>query len=386
MGRGCKECRIKIFTKSRTKTNEDFLKELLEINPEIIPLEQYINSHTKIQVQCKICGYLWKSKPKDLLHGYGCRKCSKKMAAESRKLTKEEVLDRLSKNNQNIELLDEYIDLNEVIKVRCKCCGNTWETKVKNILYGRGCKICSLLRRSNSRRKSQEQFVLDVKQVLPTVNIKGEYKNSSTPVECECMVCGFLWDALPESLITGHGCRRCSRSGTSFMEQFILYSFIEVFGENEVKSRSRSAIGKELDIYVPSHKFAIEPGTWAFHKNSIDRDSEKRKLCENMNIRLITVYDSFPIDEEPPFDSDCIVFEDDYNISDHANIKNLVCKLFELLGIMVSFTDKQWIKIEENAYQSARAKNTEDFVEEIKAIRSDIDIIGTYVVYWHIDN
>ena len=34
------------------------------------------NSHTKIQVQCKICGYLWKSTPKDLLHGYGCRKCS----------------------------------------------------------------------------------------------------------------------------------------------------------------------------------------------------------------------------------------------------------------------------------------------------------------------
>ena len=49
-GDGCSECRLDKVKKATTKTNEQFLKELSEINPNIIPLEPYINAKTPIKL------------------------------------------------------------------------------------------------------------------------------------------------------------------------------------------------------------------------------------------------------------------------------------------------------------------------------------------------
>ena len=162
------------------------------------------------------------------------------------------------------------------------------------------------------------------------------------------------------------------------MEQFIFHSFAELLGESNVKSRNRSAIGMELDIYIPNYKLAIEPGSWAFHKNSIKRDNEKRIMCRKKGIRLITVYDSFPPGASKPFEDDCFVFEEDYNISVHINIQNLVKDIFRLIFIDVNFDEKKWRDIEKRAYQSSRAKNTKDFIEELEIINSQVEILGTY--------
>ena len=45
---------------------KDFMQKLNEINPNVIVVEKFENIKTdeKIQVQCKICGYVWKTSPK----------------------------------------------------------------------------------------------------------------------------------------------------------------------------------------------------------------------------------------------------------------------------------------------------------------------------------
>ncbi|MBE6015198.1 MAG: hypothetical protein E7241_07515 [Lachnospiraceae bacterium] len=163
------------------------------------------------------------------------------------------------------------------------------------------------------------------------------------------------------------------------MEQFILHAFMSALGEARVVSRDKTAIGMELDIYVPFMSFAIEPGTWAFHKNAVERDKTKREECRKKGIRLITVYDSYPKNKRPPFQEDCIVFNYDYNTADHSYIRDLVVRLFELTGLSNTFTETKWNEIEQLAYRDARAKNTEEFINEITTIRSDIEILGTYV-------
>lgn len=59
------------------KTNEQFLKDLSEKNPDVIPLEEYNGAMQKIKCKCKKCGHEWQATPNNLLHPYGCPKCSK---------------------------------------------------------------------------------------------------------------------------------------------------------------------------------------------------------------------------------------------------------------------------------------------------------------------
>lgn len=61
---------------SRRKTNEEFLAELAAVNPNIEPLEPYVSAVTKMDCRCKVCGYVWKAKPHNLLGGHGCPKCA----------------------------------------------------------------------------------------------------------------------------------------------------------------------------------------------------------------------------------------------------------------------------------------------------------------------
>ena len=64
------------------------------------------------------------------------------------------------------------------------------------------------------------------------------------------------------------------------MKQFIYISLCRILGSNKVFSRDKKAIGKEFDIYVPELSFAIEPGSWYWHKTKVENDFQKRELCK----------------------------------------------------------------------------------------------------------
>ena len=210
-------------------------------------------------------------------------------------------------------------------------------------------------------------------------DIVGEYINGHTDIQCTCSVCSHSWKAKPYSLLQGHGCSRCAKSGTSFMEQFIKCSFEVALGEDSVLSRDKAAIGMELDIYIPSFKIAIEPGNWFLHQKSLRRDKLKRDKCKDKGIRLITIYDKFPLTEQIPFETDCFVFNDDLNKVDHSVIRNLVNSLFEIANIQYRLCDSQWAAIEEQSYDNAKAKTHDDFVKSMSTLHPNIKVLGKYV-------
>ena len=85
-GQGCPVCSRKKASQKMIKSNEEFVKELETINPNIIALNSYISSKTKILCRCKTCGNEWKATPNSLLHKYGCPKCSRvKMSQKNMK-------------------------------------------------------------------------------------------------------------------------------------------------------------------------------------------------------------------------------------------------------------------------------------------------------------
>ena len=214
--------------------------------------------------------------------------------------------------------------------------------------------------------------------IHPDIIVVGEYINGHTDVQCICSCCGHKWQAKPYSLLQNHGCPRCAKSGTSFMEQFIKISFERVLGEKQILSRDRTTIGMELDIVIPELKLAIEPGNWFLHKRSIQRDIEKRKRCTDIGFRLITIYDKFPKNEDKPFSTDCYVFSYDLNKSERNVIITLVNDIFTSVNISNSLNSIDWSDIEIQAYKNAKAKTHEDFLQEMSVIHPTIEILGKY--------
>ena len=52
-----------------------------------------------------------------------------------RKLTQEEVQERITKNFvQNVVLISEYINKRSPVKLRCTDCGHEWTTSARNII------------------------------------------------------------------------------------------------------------------------------------------------------------------------------------------------------------------------------------------------------------
>ena len=79
---------------TRKKTNEEFLIELKDRRPDLLPLEPYDGAQKKILVKSLKCGHSWSARPNDMFHGYGCPVC-----AGTKKLTNEEFVLRLKEVN-----------------------------------------------------------------------------------------------------------------------------------------------------------------------------------------------------------------------------------------------------------------------------------------------
>lgn len=283
--------------------------------------------------------------------------------------------------NSEIEVIGQYTKSTERIRVRCRRCGKVWEPLAYSLLDGKSCSHCSAIRGAKAHNgrtalKTKETFEAQLKEVDDSIQIIGEYENTHTNITCSCARCSHVWSAKPYSLLQGHGCPRCAKSGTSFMEQFIRLCFEHVLGGENVISRDRKYIGMELDIVIPTYNIAIEPGSWNLHRRSIDKDLKKRKLCEDKGIRLFTIYDMFPEEEPKPFD--CITYSVDLNKADHSLIRSLVDRLFSEIGIEYIFSDEEFAEIESEAYSNSKATTHEEFVAKIKRIHPNLTVLGTF--------
>ena len=261
---------------------------------------------------------------------------------DMRKLTTQEFIDRLSETNPSISVLGEYVNCKTRIKVRGISCGHEWMGNPHDLLGGHGCPTCRYINNSNRTRKTNEQFIEDLRRISPSIEPLDIYQTSQTPIRVRCKVCHYEWQVKPNTLMNGSGCAQCaglrkksteefkaelnsknsnimvlgeysnnrseirvkclncghewsptaksllmgrscpecSKVGTSFMEQFILAAFAKVLGDDSVSNRNKDAIGHELDIYIPSKSLAIEPGSWFWHEEIFERDKQKRSVAK----------------------------------------------------------------------------------------------------------
>ena len=377
-GYGCPKCGIEKRAQSQSKDNADFIAEMSKINPKITIQEEYKGARQPRMGKCNTCGHTWKAAPTNLLKGKGCPICAHKVIADKNRHSHDEFLEIIRSFGHNIEPLEEFKGNSSPIKMKCNVCKYHWTTTASSIIRGSGCPRCAA-----NGIYAQNEFVQALHEVNPFIEVIGEYQRSAIPVKCKCLRCGHIWKSRPNNLLSGKGCPACYHSATSFVEQVILEVFSLIVGKEGVTSRDRKTIGKELDIYVPSLKIAIEPGSWRWHKDKIENDKMKRILCDDMGIKLVTIYSDFT-ESHPPFNDNCICVKETLGFeNDLYALKDVIAILLSLVDIQADISDIQWEKIIKKAYIQSRRLTTSEFKSKVALLHPNIEIIGEYTGAWN---
>ena len=233
---------------SKMKTNEFYIQELQDKNPDMLPLEEYRGGTTKILHRHKICGYEWKVTPKSLLKGNkGCPKCGGRLCKESDIFVQEVH----QKHGDDYEVLGKYINSRTKITVRHKC-GHTFETLPSNLLFaknGKGCPKCSHRHFYKPGGSLADNYPDFCKLLVNKDDGYRQGRYTEERLELKCPECGHIQKRQPNSVIThGFSCEIC-RDGLSKNEK-IMRSVLSQLNVNfEVEKTFEWSAKKRYDFY-----------------------------------------------------------------------------------------------------------------------------------------
>lgn len=134
-GKRCPFC-----DKSHKISNDEWLHRFYSVaGNQYIPISNYTNSDTNVEIKHTVCGNTFSMNPYNFLNGRRCPYC-----AGNHKFSQDEFIARVkeSKGDSYI-VLGKYISTEKQIKIRHNTCGNTWYPNAGSFLYGTGCPKCS---------------------------------------------------------------------------------------------------------------------------------------------------------------------------------------------------------------------------------------------------
>lgn len=283
----------------------------------------------------------------------------------SKRKTHEEFINEMNFIDPKIEIVGKYVDAKTKIDCRCVICNNKWGATPSNLLKQRGCPKCATIIKADKMRKSHETFVSQVGDVNPNVRIVGKYINNCTKIDCECIVCGNNWSAVPTVLLGGGGCPKCA------------YGMIKKVHDDFVKEMS--IINPEIKImgrYEGSNKkikckCLICHNEWEPTPNSLLRkhgcpscanNSKKRTHQEfvdllmfiNQNIKILGKY----IDSKTKVECNCLVCNNTWKATPSNLLKGQGCPSCNIKN---------------------RTKTQEKFLKDVESVMPNIKVLGAYI-------
>lgn len=390
-GSGCPKCAGNIRL-----TQTDFIERFKKSNPNAKNIQiigEYKSMAEKIKCHCTVCAYEWDARCGDLIYSKSrCPRCSENVIYSNEKFINK--LRECNLNMDNITILSQYSGALERVHCKCNVCGHEWYPMATSLRQGSGCPVCAKKRLASisgeqlrnlpkPKPNTHDEFLKKFKNKNPysdTISIIGQYQGANKHIECYCNVCGTKWNTIASSLISGSGCPKCSHSSTSFMEQFIAESFKKVLDEESILQRDRKTIGKELDIYLPTHGIAIEIGSWKWHKDIYSMDLQKQKICRENGIRLIIIYDLCVDQFEIPHDVYCFPYDLGAEPL-HKTLQMIVYMLLNEMDIQYSFTQEEWNEIIKLSYKNSQRCDHTKFMDKFykqNPTADTIEILSEY--------
>ena len=251
---GCKYCC------GKGKTTEDFKKELCQINPNITVLGEYINATTKIKCKCNIDGNEWKATPNTLLRPEGCPICGMIQSKTKEIKSHDTFIKQMKIINPDIEVLNKYTTVFDVIKCKCKIDGFEWETTPNSILNQKSkCPMCTKKKMYESQIKSNEQFLKELKLVNPNILPLEEYQGDKVKIKCKCLIHNYEWYVAPCHILHRKtGCPKCSKYTNEIKIHEILEDYNIEYTAQKRYNNCRDKYSLPFDFYLKQYDILIE--------------------------------------------------------------------------------------------------------------------------------
>lgn len=269
---------------------------------------------TKVHWICRTCNHRWTASVYSRCHkGQGCPECAKKKRGRSKTLSVAQ------KNNFALQFPDMAKEWHptkngdwkpEMVSVSCNrqfwwiCpkCGNEYTASVNHrTAYNSGCHRCAYKENgANCAKKAAKKN--NFAEKYPYLALEWDYEanngfrpedfsvSSNYPAHWICSYCGNKWTISINKRTSNHGCPACTKTGSSFSEQAILYYVRKVFPTAAHRYENR---GVELDVFIPEISTAIEYDGVFYHKSkkALEKENNKDRICKDQQIRLIRIRD-----------------------------------------------------------------------------------------------
>lgn len=283
------------------------------------------------------------------------------------KRSQEEYVNEVSEKNPSIEVIGQYIDANTPILHRCLIHNVLWNVRPYSILHGCGCKLCGKTKISNHLRKTDTQYKDELSIINENIEVIGKYINSNVPILHRCLIDGYVWNASPSNILSGHGCPLCSGNIKKTTEQYA----IELNSINP----NIEVIGEYVNAKTPiCHRCKIDGYKWnatpasilsgngcAMCAGNAKRTTEEYILelrDVNPNVSVIGQY----INALTPILHKCNIDNNEWNAAPSNMLLGQGCPECKKKLLSQKFS-----------------KSHEKYVEDVLVVNSDIDVIGQYI-------
>lgn len=270
-------------------TTEIFIERAKKIHGDTYSYSKsiYTKGSDKLIITCPIHGDFNQS-PNNHCRGKGCSKCGDLRTAKIRTVSNSEILKRFEKVHGDLYDYSfvNYVNSNEKVKIRCRKHDLIFEQLAYNHIKGQGCPKCG----GNYRRDTTE-FLKDLLNNKYDYS-KSIYKSAKDKIEIICPEHGSFWQTPDNHISKNHGCPKCISIKSKIESE--VYDFIKYNISTDVEFSNRKILsGKELDIYIPELKTAIEYNGLYWHSDMRlpnDYHLKKTVLCKEKNIKLIQIF------------------------------------------------------------------------------------------------
>lgn len=264
----------------------------------------YLGAGVPISIICKIHGEFTQT-PNAHLQGQGCPKCAIKKVTDKSKVPILEVLSRFEAvHSGKYEYSSvEYISMHTPVSIRCSQHGEFFQTPHSHI-KGRGCPTCAKPKQQKRNISRNKTLIEDFEKLARKQhgNIfdysNTVYTHNQDKILIRCTIHNRSMTQTARNHLDGcNPCPQCNHM-KSKGEQAIA-DYLSIY--TPIICRDRLLLGpKELDIYIPSAKIAIEFHGIHWHSH-FDAEHEKKYKhksynkyvqCAEKGIRLITIYET----------------------------------------------------------------------------------------------
>ena len=273
---------------------------------------EYIDNHTPIDAICIRCKNNINVIPNKIKSNIEnnldspCRYCANKNLSKNKTkyFLKEEYqndLDLLYGKEKSYTVIDELGELlNTPIMHRCNICEYEWKVRPNYLINNNGNRICP---RCNKMERIEIPYCEWVIMNRTNIEVLEDYISRRTPIKHLCKICNKTWKTAPANIYAGNGCLNCSKHKPFSKFEEDIKELIINNDVNNIVMNSRKILpsGKELDIYLPEFKLAIEINGLFWHSDRYkDKNyhNNKKLECESIGINLLQFYDDDLKDEK----------------------------------------------------------------------------------------